>query len=503
MASLASGCVEVAIAAPNEAAADGGAAIARAGGNAVDAALAAALVTMVNEVGIVSLSSGGFVTVQPAGVGPAYTVDGWVDMPGRGTAAAAAGAGTWDVSTAYGGGVDVTIGPGSVAAHGSVAAFEETHRRDGRLPWRELLAPAIDVARGGFRLGSASRYYLAHVHESIFGWDAASHAALHDDDGSVTTGLVVLPDLVRSLELIATDGAAALHTGELARLISEDVVGRGGLLGASDLAAYSPVVRPCLVTRVGGWTLATAPPPSLGGVCVAAMLRLLDDRPHGPWTSEDVAHLVRVQRAVLGHRLDVLDHTDDLVRDAAAFLDLVDRDHVGALESGSTAHVSTTDSDGRACSVTVSSGYGAGMIAAGTGIWLNNCLGEQELNPLGLHGLTPGTRLLSNMAPTVGRHTDGSALAIGSPGADRITTAITQVLAGFVSGGLSLQDAVDHPRVHLHRAGRSTEELKVEPGDGLTMYFGGVGATSVRPDGSLDAAADPRREGAVRLVVGA
>jgi gamma-glutamyltranspeptidase/glutathione hydrolase len=150
--------------------------------------------------------------------------------------------------------------------------------------------------------------------------------------------------------------------------------------------------------------------------------------------------------------------------------------------------------------VTVSSGYGAGMIAAGTGIWLNNCLGEQELNPHGLHGLPPGTRLLSNMAPTVARHDDGTTLAIGSPGADRITTAIVQVLAGFLSGGLSLSESVHHPRVHVHRAGRPDELVKTETD--LTMYYGGVGATLVRADGHLVAAADPRRDGAVRLVRG-
>ncbi|WP_338087646.1 gamma-glutamyltransferase [Nocardioides lijunqiniae] len=488
---------DVALAAPNEAAAAAGERVALAGGNAVDAALAAALVTMVNEVGIVSLSSGGFVTVQPPD-GTPYTVDGWMDMPGRG--GRELGGGTWDVSTDYGGGVDVTIGPGSVATHGSVAAFGEVHARDGRLPWRELVAPAVDVARGGFALSRASRYYLDYVHLDIFGWDDASRRALLDEQGHVTTGLVLLPELVDSLEEIARVGPSALHTGDLARRIADDVLERGGILGHEDLAAYAPVVRPSLSTRIGPWTLATTPPPSVGGVCVAAMLRLLEDRPRGPWTPEDVAHLVRVQRAVLGHRLDVLDHTDDVARAAAAFLAQVDRDHLAVLESGSTAHVSAADSDGLACSVTVSSGYGAGFIAAGTGIWLNNCLGEQELNPRGLHGLAPGTRLLSNMAPTVGRHDDGSALAIGSPGADRITTAITQVLAAYVSGGLSLRDAVDHPRVHLHRAGRPTEELKVE--SELTMYFGGVGAAVVGADGRLSAAADPRREGAVRLVTG-
>jgi gamma-glutamyltranspeptidase/glutathione hydrolase len=488
----------LAVAAPNATAADAAERVARVGGNAVDAALAAALVAMVNEVGIISLSSGGFVTVQPADGRPAYTVDGWMDMPGRGGEPRPSDS-TWDVSTAYGGGIDITIGPGSVAVHGSLAAFGEAHRRDGRLPWPEIVAPAIEVARGGFPLSSASRYYLDFVHDDIFGWDPASRAALHGPDGQVTARPVVVPDLAQSLELIARQGPDALHRGDLADLIARDVLARGGLLGPADLAAYRPVVRPALVTRLGGWSLATTPHPSVGGVCVAAMLRLMDGRPHGEWQPADVEHLVRVQRAVLGHRLDVLDHTSELEVAAEAFLARVDRDHVTVLESGSTAHVSTADRSGEACSVTVSSGYGSGMIAAGTGIWLNNCLGEQELNPAGLYGSATGRRLLSNMAPTVGRHDDGSTLAIGSPGADRITTAIAQVLAGFV-GGLDLQEAVDHPRVHVHRAGRPDEEVRREAE--LGMYFGGVGITLRDADGHLTAAADPRRDGAVRLVDG-
>jgi gamma-glutamyltranspeptidase/glutathione hydrolase len=148
--------------------------------------------------------------------------------------------------------------------------------------------------------------------------------------------------------------------------------------------------------------------------------------------------------------------------------------------------------------VTVSSGYGAGMIAEGTGIWLNNCLGEQELNPAGLYARPPGSRLLSNMAPTVGRRSDGATLAVGSPGADRITTALTQVLAGYISGHMPLQDAVGHPRIHVHHAGRPDEQIRVETD--LTMYFGGVGAAVTEPAGDLDAAADPRRNGWARIV---
>ena len=489
---------DVAIATPNEAAADAGERVARAGGNAVDAALAAALVTMVNEVGLVSLSSGGFVAVQPAS-GPAYTVDGWMDRPGLGRRGDAPAPHTWDVDTEYGGGVTITIGPGSVATHGSLAAFGEAHARDGRLPWRELVAPAVDVARGGFALGSASQYYLRYVHESVFGWDAGSHAALHDAAGRLTEEQVVVPDLAATLEHIAAQGPRALHEGDLAQLLARDVQERGGLMGAADLAAYEPVVRAPLTTRVGGWSLATTPPPSVGGVVVASMLRLLDDRPRGGWDADDVEHLVRVQRAVLGHRREVLEVASDLDEASRAWLDRVDADHRAVLESGSTAHVSVTDADGEACSITVSSGYGAGMIAAGTGIWLNNCLGEQELNPPERR-VAVGSRLLSNMAPTVGRHDDGTTLAIGSPGADRITTAIVSALAGLVSGGLDLEAAVAHPRVHVHHAGLPDEDVRVEHEP--SMYFGGVGAALTTPDGRLEAVADPRREGVAAVAEG-
>ncbi|WP_148615537.1 gamma-glutamyltransferase [Nocardioides rubriscoriae] len=482
----------VAVAAPSEVAADAAEQVARAGGNAVDVALAAALVAMVNEVGLVSLSSGGFVTVQPptsAGSATAYTVDGWMDVPGRGrTDAERHAARTWDVSTEYGGGVDITIGPGSVAVHGSVAAFGEAHARDGRLPWHEVVAPAVAVARSGFRLGSATRYYLDYVRDDVFGWDDASRAALAGPDGELTTDLVVVAGLADSLEQVARD-PRAMHEGDLADAISRDVLARGGLLGPADLAAYRPVVRPALTSRLGPWTLATTPAPSVGGVVVSAIMRLLDG--WSPDAPDATARLVDAQRRVLGHRLDVLEHSTDLEADATAYLQ--------RLESGSTAHVSAVDTDGLACAVTVSSGYGSGMVAQGTGIWLNNCLGEQELNPRGPHATAPGTRLLSNMAPTVARHDDGSTLAIGSPGADRITTAITQVLARYLAGA-PLPHAVDHPRVHMHRAGRPDEVVREETEP--TMYYGGVGAALVRGDGHLVAAADPRREGAMRTVGG-
>jgi gamma-glutamyltranspeptidase/glutathione hydrolase len=144
-------------------------------------------------------------------------------------------------------------------------------------------------------------------------------------------------------------------------------------------------------------------------------------------------------------------------------------------------------------------------------MWMNNCLGEIELNRRGLTGSAPGTRLPSNMAPTVARRNDGSILAIGSPGADRITTALLCTLVGFMELGMSLPDAVRHARAHLefHPDGRRVacepgmpvDELGVatRPFDELSMYFGGVGAVLWSPRDGFVTAADPRRTGGEAL----
>jgi gamma-glutamyltranspeptidase/glutathione hydrolase len=145
-------------------------------------------------------------------------------------------------------------------------------------------------------------------------------------------------------------------------------------------------------------------------------------------------------------------------------------------------------------------------MADNTGIWLNNCLGELELNRHGLSAAPPGKRLPSNMAPGVARNS-GSVLAIGSPGADRITTALHQFLINFLQRGLDLNDAVAHPRMHL-KLDDAASDLAVEPGldppdsrfpvtrfSALNMYFGGVVAALGKTRGEFEAAADPRREG--------
>jgi gamma-glutamyltranspeptidase/glutathione hydrolase len=506
----------VAVAAPSPLAARAGARVAADGGNAVDTALASMMVALVTEPGIVSLGGGAFVTVGPPG-GTAVTIDGYVEMPGRGLPPDAFGRGVREVVTAYGGHTAMTVGHGSVATPGVLAAVERAHGMFGRVPWRSVVEPARDAARDGFGLGAASDYYFGYSRELVFGHDPDIRAALYHPDGSaVRTGEPVhIPDLADFLDRIADEGAGALYTGDVAKVLAADMAEHGGLVTQDDLAAYEPVVRRAIGVDLGAWQLATNPPPAIGGPVLAAMLLLLGERPQGAWTPDDAAHLVTVVRAVLRHRAHELDVAADRASAGQALLDdVLAHGQAWLGVAPSTAHVSAVDADGLACAVTASSGYGAGVTVPGTGVWLNNCLGEHELNHGGLHSLPPGERLASNMAPTVARRADGAALAVGSPGADRITTALTQVIASFAHGGYDLAGAVDRPRLHVGRTQDGTETLHHEPGleisdtaalaglprrehEPASMYFGGVGAVLRAADGTLVAAADPRRAGAV------
>ncbi|MFP5346738.1 MAG: gamma-glutamyltransferase [Actinomycetes bacterium] len=501
----------VAAAAPNQAAADAAVEVAACGGGAVDGAIAAMLVTLVNEPGVVSLGAGAFLTVGAPGEVP-ITIDGNVEMPGREVDRAGFGAGVREVTTSYGGGVTMTIGHGSVATPGALAAFAEAHRRYGRVPWREVMGPAIRIARRGFPLGEAGASYLALVHDSVFGWQPESSGAVHRPDGvtPLATGETVrIAHLADALQRLADVGPADFYTGELAGALVDDMRANDGLIGHRDLAEYEPRVSPALPVSVGDWSLATNPPPSIGGPVLAALL-LLTDRPpvDGP---DSARRMVEVQLAVLRHRARHLDLAEDRLQAAQAMLDSIVREGSAWVRtSPSTAHVSVVGDDGFACALTASAGYGSGVMVPGTGIWMNNSLGEPELNRRGLHAWEPGTRLPSNMALTVGRGrgaAEGAALAIGSPGADRITTAIAQVLLGM-GQGLDLSDAVASPRLHVALSGRGEARVEYEEGlrlpelpvparewPGRSMFFGGVGVALREPGGHLRTAADPRRGG--------
>ncbi|HET7800701.1 MAG TPA: gamma-glutamyltransferase [Humibacillus xanthopallidus] len=500
----------VALAATGPAALEAGLECAAEGGGAVDVAIAAALAAMCTEPGVVSLMGGAFVNVWPVGEHP-VVIDGNVEMPGRGLPESAFGHGVREVRADYGGGVTMGAGHGSVANSGAVQALSLTRDRYGRLPWRHLVEPTARICREGYPIGASAALYLGIVRDTLFGTDAEAHALVTGaDGGAIQPGETSTnPDLADILELLAVQGPSLLTTGAVGRVLVEDMAANGGLITRADLEAYEPALRTPTMRAVGGWTVALNPPPSVGGPMLAVMLGELAHRDHRSW-----ADVLDIQRRVLSYRLSVHDQSQDLDRDGHALLAAVERHGlVGLPTSASTAHISAVDELGNACAITMSSGYGAGMVIPGTGILLNNALGEPELNRLGLHAVASGTRLASNMAPTTARGAAGSALAIGSPGADRITTALLQVLGHTMLGGDTLQEAIDEPRAHVrfmpdgkvrvdHEPSATISEGIAQLGldshayPGPHMYFGGVGAAELGPQG-LIAAGDARREAAV------
>lgn len=493
-------------------AADAGALVADEGGNAVDAAVAAAFTSMCTEPGIIAPGAGGFITIWEAGRDP-VVIDCYAQMPGRGLGPLPPdGTGGIRVWLGYGGGVETIVGPGSVAIPGAIAGFGLAIDRYGSVPWQTVLGPAIEAVGRGFPLSEAAAQYLAYSHERVFGWDPESYAVVHDEAGNRKHAgdAISLDDLATTLRSLAEEGPGLLYRGELGRAMADAVQAGNGLLTRADLEAYEPIVRPPLTVGVDEWLIAVNPPPAVGGACLAAMLVLLDDHPFETWSAREVDHLARVQRAVLRFRANRLDPAfSDRAVEAAALLDHARVGDLGALMSApSTVHTSTVDTEGRGCAITVSAGYGSGMMVPGTQMWLNNSLGELELHPEGFQHAEPGSRLVSNMAPTVARSREGSVFSIGSPGADRITTAISSVLLNYIHLGMSLSDAVAHPRIHTehfdgapriaHEPGlpvRRVDDMMPRRFPDLSMYFGGVQAALWDPLAGLFEAADPRRTG--------
>ncbi len=462
---------------------------------------------MNTEPGVCALAGSAFITIWKDGEDP-VTIDGNVAVPGTGLPAGERGGGAVPVSMAYGGGIETLVGPGSVAIPGSLAALAHAWKRYGAARWRDLFEPTINAVRNGFPLSGACHYYLGYSGDIVFGRSKDGHRALHDDGELRAAGSrVTIPHLADTLEAISREGAELFYKGELAAAISGHCRDGGGALTRADLETYEAIERKPLESVVGNWRIASNPPPAVGGAVLSAMLSTCSNLEGHGWSRANLDYLVRTQLACLDYRKQHLDLADDVESEAGKLIESARSGQLLARwTSASTVHTSVVDASGTGCAITASSGYGSGEMPAGTGLWLNNCLGEIELNRRGLDAGPPGARLPSNMAPSVAR-TDGAVLAVGSPGADRITTALQQFLINHLQFGMPLADAIAHPRIHVDMSGEETR-LMAEPGlelpdtdlpvsefPEIVMYFGGVGAASWDAGHGLSVAADPRREG--------
>jgi len=467
-----------------------GADVLRAGGNAVDAAVAAVLTSLVVEPMMTGLAGGGYLMVAPPGGEPTL-LDFFVTAPGKG-ADPADHAPLLEIEVSFGDAVQVFgAGASSCGVYGMPAGLATAVERFGTMPLAELTAPAAALARDGALITDVQAAMFTLMEPIL-----ATGSTTYLTDGVPPAAGTVLrdPELADALDLLGAEGPAPFYTGAVAAAVSDALLSGGGLVTREDLAGYQVVEREPVRVRYRDREVVTNPPPSAGGILLAYALALLD-RELGP---PDAPTLVRAMEAI------------QAARDEAFFAGLPDPGFARrflASRVGSTTHVSVLDAAGWAASVTTSNGEGSGVLVPGTGLHMNNMLGEQDLSPLGFFAAPPGSRLPSAMAPTLVRRGGELELVLGSAGSNRIRSALLQVIVNTVDLGLPVQAAVDAPRLHAEDG-----VVAVEPGiDTATLaatghsitrfrsrntYFGGCQAVS-RVDGVIAGGSDPRRGGAV------
>ena len=492
------------IASGNQLGADAAAAVAAAGGNAVDACLASGVMAWVVEPFFASIGGSGFIAVRSPDTS-IEIFDGNNAMPN--TVPETPGVGLKRTYLEYSNGMYTGIGGGSVAVPGVLKAVQMAWERHGHIEWAALFAPAIQAAREGIAFPRTSAYYLSVTYKEIWAHYPAADALFTVDGRPMVEGeLLVQSELAEALELVAEQGPDVFYSGELAQEIADATAADGGFWGVQDLKQFEAHARSPIGTWAFGWRVESNPPPAVGGAVLTHMLALLDQTDLSD-PLERLKAIVEAERAAVGYRGE---HYQEPGEIAGGLEEALSRIKTRPAKSADTTHMSTADSDGYVCSLTESNGYGSGLVVHG--MLLNNTLGEEELNPLGAHRLPPGSRCHSNMAPTIATHA-GTCVGIGSPGADRITGAIAQTLMSIAVDGLSLEDAVAAPRAHLaakpegellcYEPGLPGEELTTyvpRPYDEPHMFFGAVQAASVSEDGTVDAAHDPRRSGATAFI---
>jgi len=466
-----SASVPAGIAAGHPATAAAGLRILAAGGTAADAAVAAVLAGTAAESILTGLGGGGFATYYDAATKTVTCLDFFCSVPGLDGDRVAGPMVPIEVSF---GGVPLaySIGGASVAVPGVAAGCGAVHERWGRLPWHQVVEPAIALAQSGVPLPPAQARTLASVAPALLPGDGAE---IYAPRGALLRGGELLhhPGLARALATLADEGPAVFYTGPLGRALVEAVRAAGGALGPADLAAYQVQDLPVERAELGGRHVFGRA--DLNGTM--ATLRALPP---------DLAAFLRPERAVT----------------LAEALREQSRQRLG-----DTTNVSVVDGDGDACVITTTLGLGAGVWLPGTGINLNSMLGEDELLTA---DLSPGRRMSSMMCPLVAVDPDGElVVAAGSAGASRIRTALIDTLLGVLVDGLDTAAAVSRPRFHVvgdtvhAEPGCPEDELAaltrvgyvVNRWDHISHYFGGVSAV-----GLAGAAGDPRRGGAGLLL---
>jgi gamma-glutamyltranspeptidase/glutathione hydrolase len=500
--------IKIAIAADSPETVRAGQIIAENGGNVVDVAVASALAASLSEVLMCSLGGSAFISIKLPGEKPVL-IDGADAMPEISRIKPHA----WrEAELPYGDGIKVNVGHGSIAVPGMLKALEETWRRYGQLPWKEVMAPAIQMAKDGVAANFTLAAWLELAGKAIFYSQTESRKSFFPSGRAIKENdIFTLPDYQQTLEAIAAEGARVFYEGYIAQAFEQEIQAHDGYLKRSDMANYRAIIREPIVIASQNYKLALNPPPSIGGVMVGSMIGMIDSRWDSSMSAANKALLLaKAQESMLNLRHE--ESAGNWCNGRAS--EILERawlkKYLDKRMSPHTLHMSFISNDGAAVSITMSSGYGSGITIPGTGITCNNSLGEPELNPQGFFTLKPQQRFVSNMSPTVAWDDAGRVIAMGSPGASRITTTITQGWINLAYNNLDPRASVNAPRLHVDfqdnkyvvqyepgvDASSLKQHFKLRPFEQKDMYFGAFNIAIRDEHGRVEAVADSRRHGA-------
>jgi gamma-glutamyltranspeptidase/glutathione hydrolase len=496
------------VAAGHPLSAEAGAQVLREGGNAVDAAVAAVLASFAVESPLTGFGAGGFMMVHDGG--ETVLLDFFVAAPGQD--GAERGAELVPVPVHFDAETVQTfyVGPVSCGVPGTAAGLEQALLRFGTMPPAELVRSGVKLAREGAPVNAEQAYILdilAPIHARLEGTrELYAPAGRTLREGEVFR----FGELAEALERFGAEGAEPFCRGEVAAALSDHVIEHGGTLGRGDIAAYEPIERQPIRAGFRGTEVLTNPPPSSGGILIAYCLGLLErlGERSGP---EQLVAAMGAANAARGEAFAEALYGTEL---EASLLDRAVLDRAAGDLLGSTTHISALDRNGMCANVTCSNGSGSGVLVPGTGVILNNMLGEEDLNPLGFHAIAPGRRVPSMMAPTVVLRNGEIELGLGSAGSNRIRSAILQTIVRAVEQGMGAGDAVRAPRLHFEDGAVQAEPgidedalarieasgIPVRRRPAINLFFGGTQAVArKRTSGALSGGGDPRRGGSVAV----
>ena len=487
--------------------------ILKAGGNAFDAAVAAVFASMTSEFALTGAGGGGAMMIYKPDAEPVL-YDFFVDTPFR------TGKEKLDffgVEVDFGDSTQTFhIGKGSAAVPGTLLGLVIVQEQFGVLPLPVVMEPAIKLAREGYVLNK-QQAYIFKLLEPIF-THTKEGRELFCSNGKILSGghRFVNLDFAEFLERIAWEGATSFYLGEYAELIAQ-TFGKEGLLNEKSMSLYHVAVRKPVMTSFMGTEVYSNPAPSVGGTLIIFLLQLLEK---AKLKDINITHIVQAMAATNLARKNVCTNPnkeyqiEELLEDGifngnlANFLSkYIKSDDLRKPGRGETTHVSVIDKDMNCASVTTTNGEGCGYILPGTGIMLNNMLGEEDLNPLGFHQWRHPMRLPTMVSPTIIMKDNLPFILLGSGGSNRIRSAIVQVILNYIVKGMGLDEAIISSRIHLEGKMLYCEpdvdfltadlpkDITLHPFEEKNLFFGGVNAVTL-----TDGFSDPRRGGTFEIV---